>query len=438
MRIAAGMRVVLLLLVAIFGRSGGYGVAAPPRVIETTKQSGLPKTTRLEGPAEPAHELTRIAGLIRANYERLITLKGIYSVQDRQVVTDPKLLQTMGVANLPEKPRFGLHTTAVSHFAIDFKGDRLFSTCEVTAPSQLIETTGGAFNVLPVTSLTVPVRAATIANNEFTWCHRDEKFSRLKDRPELGNAVTKVAFVQPASVATGERWGFLIDPRQLFWGDAFLPTQLENMAEAAASNAKPPQGKVRRTVSVTRLEFPDFTRVKVDYRGEDGPTSAVTSFVADSRVGFNVTQYSVTVNGETNRTSSRQYATVSGVFIPANFTLQFPRSGHVPNATPELNFSRTLELTDVEVNVPVDESWFKFGNLGLEDGDRIANQINGKSYVLKNGEPVEVKAGELSAISKPKDKHANWYLAVSSLAATLVVLCLIFRKRRAKAEPTQK
>jgi hypothetical protein len=161
-------------------------------------------------------------------------------------------------------------------------------------------------------------------------------------------------------------------------------------------------------------------------------------------MGCNVTsRVQATADGHTLEEADVEYALIDGIFVPTTYHLRkFYRNGSV-------QFERRVVFVDQVVNRPIEPSTFTFAHLGLKDGERVIDRIDGGLWIYKQGHLIDPNAsvgaaanstpqaslGTLlwppggSTSSSAKSRFPLIILLSVGLVGTIVAIALLLRWR---------
>ncbi len=86
--------------------------------------------------------------------------------------------------------------------------------------------------------------------------------------------------------------------------------------------------------------------------------------------------------------------------------------------------ARAISITESHVNAPVSSADFSLASIGIADGHRIVDRIEGRLLVVKNGEPSAVD--EVHA----RPGRASWVIFINALAGAVLVVVFATRLLR--------
>ena len=97
--------------------------------------------------------------------------------------------------------------------------------------------------------------------------------------------------------------------------------------------------------------------------------------------GFNITFFQVSdVNGKVFQKATWDYELKDGIYLPKE-TLQQNYTGEKAN----LSYSIKSIFKNLKLNYPIQEEIFSYKNLGLKNGDKFVDKIEGKEYTYQEG-----------------------------------------------------
>ena len=318
--------------------------------------------------------LEDISNTIRINYDSIATLAGIYRLQDRQLLTDPELLKAFDPDDSSLSVPVQLATQAIIEFAIDLKGDRLYTSCQPTGARMLIER--ATLRTAVAQGLAPPEIRAIITVDGYVYADPNAQHGAFMGFPEMGAGPTRAAFREPRSNADAERYGMIVDPRKLFQGTIPYADEIDAIRHLVESPENNP-----RTIALKRVKGADFERYTIIVTATLEGTWRSCTTIVDSRIGFNVVIENFEAEGAgTTQSKTMNYGRVGEVFVPAEVVLSLPSK-----QKDQWSFQRTLILEKAAVDFPLEDDMFGYARLGLGEGDRVLDRIEGSGYVLKSG-----------------------------------------------------
>jgi hypothetical protein len=150
-------------------------------------------------------------------------------------------------------------------------------------------------------------------------------------------------------------------------------------------------------------DISEYRVIMPSKRSLDSQEYIFTTLIFRSDKSFNITSHQRTVFDPAYNTSHQQtvdpiqngvlllnrtwsYDLVDGVHIPSKMTRQ---EFDWPNG--KLTHERTETFKNQKVNKPIPKDTFNYKNLGLQDGDKFIDKIQGKEYVYKDSMLAEVE-----------------------------------------------
>ena len=105
-----------------------------------------------------------------------------------------------------------------------------------------------------------------------------------------------------------------------------------------------------------------------------------TTMIFNSDKGFNITLSETrSADGKLYQKTIWDYEAVDGVFLPIRTMIQ-----NFKGENAELAYERECIYTNLKLNQALPENTFSYKNLGLKDGDRFVDKIQGKEYIYQN------------------------------------------------------
>ena len=122
-------------------------------------------------------------------------------------------------------------------------------------------------------------------------------------------------------------------------------------------------------------------------RNEGDNIWLIKTYSAD--VGYNVISSERTrADGELVRQQNLKYQSVRGVYIPSRTTYKtFDLSDG------SLQYHKERIFKNVRLNTAIPAETFTYKNLGLEEGDKFIDKIQGKDYIYQDGKLIPASSG---------------------------------------------
>jgi len=141
-------------------------------------------------------------------------------------------------------------------------------------------------------------------------------------------------------------------------------------------------------LKVEEQKYGDVTRYLVQRPAKISPEEYIfVKMVFYSENGFNVVSYEVTdQNGKASRLLTWEYELVSGVYLPKKMTEE-----RFEGSNGELSYHRESTFRNLQLNQPIPEKTFTYKNLGLKNGDKFTDKIEGKEYTYRDEKLIEVE-----------------------------------------------
>jgi len=424
----AGLLVVLLAVLwgASFGRDA--------------RGEGLGEKAKRNKDAYVA-ALRMIEAKLRANYEQIATWSGTYELKDESFQPSyPKMPE--GPPKLPDaqtKPggsgiavehgNFWMERKVLVRYAVDMKEDRLFTTFEVVGPTTLLNLD----TKQTMEAHTLPHRERHVLTGEH-WMKSTPASGPQDVGPSFARGKGTDSATRRAAMEVGpyKTYSSVVDPRELFcvsgkpfyrvlgvnaeWLEAGKPLWMELVE-------RPTQAGVQYTL---RQEF----RPKSDLK----QPASVAEFVFDPAAGYHViSSRSIRPSGMVDEEREWEYTLISGVYIPKRHHLK-----KYKRDSKELALERDLRLVDAKINEPLDKDVFTWGSLGLQEGDQIRDEIEGKTLRFQHGAPVaaaeyvDPKAASSDPAAEPT-ASGRWRTVLvvnGAIAVVAIAIVLLVRRHR--------
>ncbi len=359
-----GARACFLAAVALAAMCGAAIAEDAPRVPVDAEQ-------RIE-------VLTFLAAENEANYRKLRTWQGHIRLEDAVDVEEPPEGGPNGAATAPKERSAPAVMPASVDFVANLASDSLYTTyIRESAGESAPET-----HLFARRSVVTPVHFLHLDPNGIVGELEDQ--ANLPGFPRVG----RVAYREEPK--HGERlmaYSSVVDPRRFFWSSS-LPT-----FEALRGYATRLQETEDFPVTIEKLEGSDpavyFVAVGSGMH-RDGrhprPARVVTQRI-EASAGCNVTsRVRASADGDILEEADVEYALVDGIFLPTTYHLRrFHRDGGV-------QLERKFVFVDQVVNKLVEPSTFTLAHLGLKDGERVVDKIDGGLRIYKRGHLIDPNA----------------------------------------------
>ena len=311
------------------------------------------------------------AGL-KSNYERIVTWKGTYRFEEEEWFRGDRarrLGEGLGISDLPAtEPVIRRNVAGRGEFAVNVERDLLFVSFQTAKP----ELRGTDKEVLPYHQRSI------ITPEHYLHFQPNARWGRSK-MVVSENAIGRAAFRDPVAKSEGQQWGYIPDPRQFFaYGRPFW-REIEIIAEALLA-----EGSLEIDGHALRLSYrPARREYFLTVPGKAGAGSyKFLEYTFDEDAGFNVVSLVMRdSDGRVYQDFKWQHQLLDGTYVPSRARYVMPgKDGQ------HIQFSRTWELEESRLNVTLDPDTFTYRNLGLEEGDRFLDNIEGVEYIYRGGE----------------------------------------------------
>ncbi|MEX1229333.1 MAG: hypothetical protein WEB58_03780 [Planctomycetaceae bacterium] len=225
------------------------------------------------------------------------------------------------------------------------------------------------------------VRVLAKRDGLFTF-HPDELRGEIGgfERPasEQSKSTRVVTREPPEHLTQIRNYSYAFDPTVMFEvGGWRIDTLIEGYSDDAVKPA------LKNIMNVKKSPNGDITVTRIYRTTNDGKVTTTNVIEFDSRFSFLPKRATMTSNERILlQQIDWQYETVNGVLVPKTYVIQKRDFNGV------FSLSRTCSFVDQKVNATLPADQFDVISLGLQDGDRIIDRIDERSFEIKNGKPV--------------------------------------------------
>lgn len=329
--------------------------------------------------------LTIISAQTRENQEKVQTWVGMASMKEK-VVYRGKALETLSKlsdifrninSNLSAEDAIERTANGLISFAVDISQDKVYSNLQVFDAEMTNAATGQKYN----NSFAKFAQASIITPEAYMHFQPNMLYGRSQV-PLTDGARKHAAFIDPVGKIPGRLFSDVVDPRYFGYVSGEPVWKMtERMADWLAKGENDIEGQ---NISISMAEMPDGL-YKLTYSGSNkGGETATGEYVFDKKVGLNIVSNTFKWGEKQwiRLQNTWEYKEVDGIYIPNKVMhLQYDKHGN-------LKFSRVFSIKDSKINVPVGNHTFTFENLGVEDGDRVIDNIKKIEYTYNNGELI--------------------------------------------------
>lgn len=150
--------------------------------------------------------LADISQAIRRNYEEIATFSGVYRVQDRTLLNDPALLKAFEPDDATLSTPVSVAMQSLIKLAVDFKGDRLYTSNLPVEPTMLTERS--TLRTAVAQGLPRQEFRAIISADRYVYAEPNSRHGAFMGFPEMGKGPSRAAFREPRSTATSKGMGW--------------------------------------------------------------------------------------------------------------------------------------------------------------------------------------------------------------------------------------
>lgn len=376
--------------------------------------------------AEKVEILRMLAEQIKGNYEKIQTWSGTFRFDDQILIRSQKLLDEINAKSPGGPYRLPLHQLASGggEFTLDVKSDSLHSTFVLDGPSQFYEADTG--RLIPTPMFGNVDHRSIVTPNEYLSFRPNQNYRRLKDfDKQPGNEIrSRAAFRDPPSEAANQCWGYIIDPRGYF--GLVRPPWEEFGLYIGTLQEKDPERRRRldvdNRIKVWRSAGGQRSLYKTAIGGQVGAPVTQT-YILDGNLGYNAVRWQQhNSEGKLEQRYLWDYELVEDVRVFKQVQL----TEWIPD-TEEIRFRRTLSFDSVHVNDLVSPATFAPRNLGLKEGERLADHVNKQILIQKDGQMVSARA-----LAEPNGGFKRGWLIGALLASVIALIWLWIRLRNGR------
>lgn len=326
-------------------------------------------TARCFAGGVPAEEqgavLRMLAAQSKQTWDHFGTWRGEFEVQDVEWYGGEaaRRFLKLAAAGLSTAPaEFTRTVQGRVEFAVDFSEDRLWSRFETRRIDFRDSWTNADFKVrqnpFQQTSIVTP-----------------EHFLRFE--PNVPHGGGRMAFRDLRAKADNQQWGAIVDPRTLLGYGRPTWENLQSIAQALEQTGKIEVDGFR--LLIIREETGEDETYEIHFPGRLAPGRfLIQEMTFSKKAGYNLTLLRMHDNdGRPHQQLTWEYVEQDGVHLPSRVEYKSADS-----EGRHWVFTRTLRLTNSTINEPIPAETWTYRSLGLKDGDRYRDQLEGVTYLV--------------------------------------------------------
>ena len=319
---------------------------------------------------------------IRTESEKLHSWSGRYTVVDESVISEAHEDYFRQAKIDAFTPPILQVTSSEMRFAVDIPGDRLFTTLEAQSPPTLLEKSTGRELKGPIGTFR---QRSVLTSEHFLHMDPEQLLGQINNMPavkRLSPEGGRVAFRKQSSKGKNLQLSTVVDPRLLFSVDGQSADEVLGVWANWLLEHPDDRQQLEKMLGVKRIgNLSEPTFVITITRGPiEQPL--VDSYTCRWEDGFNISSF--TENAAVPlRKCDIEYRRQDGVIVPEQHVLTLYDSD---GAT--LRHQRSMKLIESKVNEPIGAESFGYAALGLKEGERVVDEINGAVYLFNGKEPV--------------------------------------------------
>lgn len=203
----------------------------------------------------------------------------------------------------------------------------------------------------------------------------------LRNFPTKGIPIHgKISSIQDAE--SKFRYSYLVDPSRFFGvDDTPFYESLERKIRYIKEHGKAPLRIERKKAEKNDL-YILTSELRKGESSKEKPFLAISTFSSD--VGFNaISNVFLSPDGKKLNETKWEYSREDGIFIPSKFNFIKYQEG-----TNEILIERLFTLTESQINEEISDDTFSWGMLGINEGDRVRDNILNKEYRYVEGKMI--------------------------------------------------
>ena len=344
-----------------------------------------------------------LSAQMEANYQEIGTWSGTYDLSERLYTANRRT-----TAGTDTGPVWQVSEVVVP-FTIDTKADRVRADFVKAEPAKIVDR--GTGEPLPVVLASREYRTIGTSEHLIDFAVRDLR-NQVRDFPKIDGfdrTRTRVVYRKDSRLTRKDQ--FHVNPIA-FFGDGnrrFSETCSLYAGWLRDESDEKTMKHVENDTTIEQRQMDGVTEyvVTIGRPSEDGREAPhVRTMVFSSAVRFNPTIYKMISYGRPEVEMSWEYRQEDGICLPSRYeTKRFewanPRENEPQDEDSNLVSHRIFTLRESILNQPVDPAVFELASLGLEYGDRLADEIERKLQVFDGEKLVAAEEFELDTSRLP-------------------------------------
>lgn len=333
--------------------------------------------------------LDRAAAIMKANYEKINTWQGEFSIEENNYYYGEQCRSFNIDANDPAARSDAIcrSISELQEFATDVKNNKLY--CSKSMPKYKFKALDLDRDIV-LNQLYSPT-VSIVTSDEYLSFMPNLNYG-YGGKKINGKWAGRQAFRWPKERAKNEQWSDVRDPRKYFSeGHRMIWEDLEALRNHIA-NPSPdiPEGKAPQ-ISIMTEGTKTYIKTRF-YRSEDcngcNPNLEFVNInmILDSSMEYNlIHREALNTNNEILQTLDITYESIDGICVPKTVHYVTFRSSDLKKS-----FDSKITFTKSILNVPIPAETFKYKNLGLKEGDVFKDEIQKKKYKYQNANLIFV------------------------------------------------
>jgi len=281
-------------------------------------------------------------------------------------------------------------------------------------------------------------KRSVVTSGEHLSIEPAKQYPQFLAAPGLGPPLGRSAFKDEPGTATEQQLSTVLRPASFFFLWSNLPNWIQLEELATRYQKALDTEEISETAFAKRLivehaqdDFGHVYRLQI-YTGEGDDRKKWTEFSAyfHENVGYLPLLAEVQSGAGHSRTALFWDYDVSNGFIHPRLMNRI-----ITGPDPKyLSFQRSVQVIDSEVNAPIPEDHFTLAALEMKDGERLMDRVEGKLFVLKDGQLELATASHRMNPEALKPASTRWRLMLVAVNAVVIAgVALIFVARRRAA-----
>ena len=367
---------------------------------------------------------------MQSNFDKIKTWEASYKVQDHSLLT-PQMMNDMYKVDRPsDSPDVSRREQGTVEFALDAGENLLYTNIEMQ--SRYFAEVTGDFKELSFPTMEAGLfsHRAILSPSGYISFEPNEKFPGFIELPAMDDSPLPTAFRDAVEKSEGLQQSGVVDPR-LFFGineQTFFWTDLQNTIDWGMLDSI-------KVYSDPREQGKRYVIKLGESSGGNNDVSFVGVYTFNENDSYNPSEFSFEKRHGRSiavvKVWNWRYTEIDGIHIP-----EYIRCATHSDDDLYVKSERILELKECSLNKKIDPQKFTYAGLGLKNGERVVDRIEGVGMIMRDGKPTVVaKFGDPVALVSRQTW--SWPRIIGILVFVLAIgaaCCWSFIRRRGQAE----